>query len=127
MTGIVQDHVETFITAADLSAATVKHCFAKITAANTVNKGAAATDAVIGTIVEPAAVAAAGAQIAVQVGGTGYVRAGAAFSAGAKLTCDANGKAVTAGAGNDYFAIAVDAATQADDFVSAVFVRGKLS
>ncbi len=49
--------------------------------------------------------------------GTAIVEAGGAFAAGAKLTSDANGKAVAAAAGQVINAIAIDAAAADGDLV----------
>jgi hypothetical protein len=110
--GIPSIHTETFVTGADMS--TYRNRFLKISADNTVNLATAITDAVIG-IQEDIPHPAAGAQVNVCLLGSPQVVSGAAYGAGAKLTTNATGKAVAAAATNPYFAIAIQAATAADE------------
>ena len=67
---------------------------------------------------------AAGRAARVRCAGTSKVKAGAAFAAGAGLTTDANGKFVTAAAGEHRSAIASEAATAEDDIVEALLTPG---
>jgi hypothetical protein len=104
--------VETFIAGADLS--THKNKFLKVSADNTVSLATAMADPVIG-VQDDIPQNAAGAQVAVRLGGTVQIVAGTAFSAGAKLTTNGSGQAIVAGAGTAYFAIAIQAATALGD------------
>ena len=59
----------------------------------------------------------AGADVTVQVKDIGFWKAGAAVKAGAELMADATGKAVTATAGKFILAVALEAATAADQII----------
>jgi hypothetical protein len=117
----VPGHVETFVTGADLSAHRYK--FLKVSADNTVSLATAMADPVLG-IQWDTPFAAAGAQVAVMLSGTPMVMAGAAFSAGAKLTPNGSGLAIVATAGQAYFCIAIQAATASGDIVQAKWQTG---
>lgn len=97
--------VGSLVAAADLSAKT--HYLVKVTAADTVNL-AGAGELAIGSIGNAPA---AGEPVEIMVGIIVPVVAGAAVSAGAEVASDANGKAVTAIAGDRAFGIALTAAT----------------
>jgi hypothetical protein len=58
-----------------------------------------------------------GDPVTIQIKDIGYWQAGAAVAIGAELTTDANGKAVTAESGNFITAIALEAASAADDVI----------
>ena len=59
----------------------------------------------------------AGADVTVQVKDIGLWKTGASVKAGAELMSDANGKAVTATAGKFVLAVALEAATAADQII----------
>ena len=113
--------VYTFVTGADLSAHRNK--FLKVTADYTVNLATDEADAVLG-VQDDIPFAAAGAQVAVRMSHTAEVIAGAAVTAGAKVTCDAQGRAVAAAAGENYHGIALEAATAAGDLIEVFLVKG---
>ena len=117
----IPGHMETFVAGADLSAD--KYKAAKVSADNTVSRATANTDPVIGVIWD-IPYAASGAQGGVMLTGTPDVMAGAAFSAGAKLTPNASGLWIAATTGQAYFAIAIQAATNSGDLVQAKLQSG---
>lgn len=114
---------QTYMAAADLS--TKRYHFVRLSADNTVTTpGAAAADI---TGVQQNAPSAAGQPTLVRPtpdGGTTEIMAGAAFSAGAPLTSNAAGRAVTATTGQRFYARAVYAATADGDIVEAVLASG---
>jgi hypothetical protein len=67
---------------------------------------------------------AAGLQVNVAVEGLVQVKAGAAFSAGARLKLDASGKWIAAATTNPFYAVAEEAATADGDIVSALLRTG---
>ena len=71
----------------------------------------------IGTSINPSPTIAAGADVTVQVKDIGLWKTGAAVKAGAELMADATGKAVTATAGKFILAVALEAATAADQII----------
>ena len=118
----IPGHVETFVTGADLS--TYKNRWMKVSADNTVSLATAVTDSIIG-VLDDTPYAAAGAQAAVRMSGTAEIVAGAAISAGAKVTTDSAGRAVTATSGQAYFGIAIQAATALADLIEVnIMVQG---
>ncbi len=66
---------------------------------------------------------AAGEDVTVQIKDIGLWKAGAAVAAGAELTSDAAGKAVTATVGNFVTAIALEAATEANQIIKVQVVK----
>ena len=116
-------HTETFVTGADMS--TYRNRFLKVSADNTVNLSTAPADAVLG-VQEDIPFAAAGLQVGVCLLGTPQVNAGAAYAAGAKLTPNGSGKAITAVSTNQYFGIAIQAATAVDELPQMKLVGGYL-
>jgi hypothetical protein len=116
--------VYTLVAGADLS--THKNKFAKVTADYTVGLATANTDGVVG-VIDDIPHNAAGAQVAIRFGGTCQILAGAAFSAGAKVTPDATSRAIAAVATQDYHAIALQAATAAGDLIECFLIKGKLT
>lgn len=121
--GIPSIHTETFVTGADMS--TYRNRFVKISADNTVNLATAPADPVIG-VQEDIPWPVAGGQVNVCLLGSPQVVSHAAYVAGAKLTTSATGKAVTAVSTNQYFAIAIQAATAADELPQCNLSRGYL-
>lgn len=108
--------------AADLSGS--QFCFAKVTAADTVNITTAATDFAVGVIQNKPT-----SGQAVQLGHLGItkVKAGAGITAGDRLTSDSSGRAIaTTTSGNRYYAIATQTVTTANQLVSAVLVNGTI-
>lgn len=100
-----------------------RYCFARMTStAHTFQIAGAAPDDIIGVLQDTPS--AAGRPGRIRSLGTSEVLAGATFSAGAKLTSDANGKAVAATSGQKFFAIALEACTNANDIVEAMLVSG---
>lgn len=70
---------------------------------------------------------AAGGDVTVQIKDIGLWKTGAAVAAGAELTSDANGAAVTAAAGNYVTAIALESATAAGQTIKVQIVKsGKM-
>lgn len=65
----------------------------------------------------------AGETVSVQIKECGLWKAGAAVAAGAELTTDANGKCVTATTGNFITAIALEAATAADEVIKVQIIK----
>lgn len=114
MSQSVPGHVETFLAAADLSANDMH--WVKYSADNTVDKATADTDAICG-VQQDIPYAAAGAQVAVQLSGTTKIVAGAPISAGAPLTTDGSGRALTAASTKRYHARAIQAATALGDII----------
>lgn len=81
-------------------------------------------EAAIGVVLpETPAAAAAGDDITVQIKNIGYGRAGGAVSAGAKVAVDADGKFVTAAAGDFIVGIAMSAAAKADALFQIDFCK----
>jgi hypothetical protein len=113
--------VYTMVTGADLSAHRNK--FAKVSADYTAALATAVGDAIIG-VIDDIPYNAAGAQVAIRFGGTAQVVAGAAFAAGARLTTDASGRAITATVGQRYYAIALEAATAVGDMPEVFLQTG---
>lgn len=83
--------------------------------ARTCTQASAATQVAIGVAEEAAA--AAGAEVPVRILGITQVEAGAAIVAGAQVTTDASGRAVTAATANNVFGVAQTAAGAAGDMV----------
>lgn len=113
--------VSTFVTGADLSGA--KNKFMRISADNTINLATAPGQAVIG-VLDDTPHNAAGVQGAVRLTGTADVVAGAAVAAGAKVTVDGSGRGVLATAGQEYYGIAIQAATALGDLIEVFLTRG---
>ncbi|MCD8308899.1 MAG: DUF2190 family protein [Clostridia bacterium] len=65
----------------------------------------------------------AGNTVTVQIKECGLWKAGAAVAAGDELTTDANGKCTTAASGNFILAIALEAATAADEVIKVQIVK----
>lgn len=65
----------------------------------------------------------AGDTVSVQIKECGLWKAGAAVAAGAELATDANGKAVTATSGTFILAIALEAASAADEVIKVQIVK----
>lgn len=84
-------------------------------AARSCTQASAASQVGLGVAIEAAA--AAGVEVPVQDIGVAQVEAGAAITAGAQVTTDASGRAVTAATGNNVFGIAHTAAGAAGDMV----------
>lgn len=61
--------------------------------------------------------------VTVQIKDIGRWKAGAAIAVGAELATDASGKAVTAVTGNFIFAIALEAATAADQIILVQIIK----
>lgn len=61
-------------------------------------------------------------KVAVDVLGTAVVKSGAAFAAGASLKSDANGKAITWAASGAKVAVALQAATAADQDIEVLLI-----
>ena len=78
---------------------------------------------VLGIIIPGQDSIAADADVAVQIKDIGRWKAGAAVAVGAELATDANGKAVTATAGSFIFAIALKAATAANQIIQVQIVK----
>lgn len=93
----------------------------KLTADRTVNIGGAGEQCHGVLYDEPDA---AGMQCNVAIEGLVQVKAGAAFAAGARLELDVNGKWIAAGTGDDFFAVAEEAATAENDIISAHLQSG---
>ena len=105
--------------AADLS--TKQFLFVKVTAAEQVNAASVLGEVVVGVLQNKPDAAGRAAE----VWGPGSVTkivSSAAFSVNAVLTAAATGKAVTAGAGQYGHAIAIQAATGADQLVSVLLI-----
>lgn len=66
---------------------------------------------------------AAGEQVDIQIKDIGLWTAGAAVAKGAELCSDAAGKAITATTGKFILAIALEAATKADEIISVQIVK----
>lgn len=75
------------------------------------------------TLAEAEDAIAAGEDVTVQIKDCGKWKAGAAFAAGALLTSDANGCAVEATAGKFALAVALEAATAANQVVNVQIVK----
>jgi hypothetical protein len=111
----------TFTSSGDLSAGRYK--FVKISAAQTVALTGAGERA-IGVLTN--APDAAGKPASVRILGTVEVMCGAAVAAGNLLKSDANGKAINASVANDdFFGIALEAATADGDIIEALLVTGQ--
>lgn len=84
----------------------------------------AKTDIVLGIVImtndTPTAV---GDQVDVQIKDIGVARSGAAFAAGDELTVDTQGRMVKAVAGDNVCAIALKAATAADEYPPVMITR----
>lgn len=91
-----------------------KNRFVKILAANEIGYAAAATDAIIGVSHNDADI---GELCSVYYSGIHGVAAGAAVAAGAFVTSDASGKAVT-GTQANHIGKAIDAVTAADQILT---------
>lgn len=91
----------------------------RVSAADTVVQAGAATEALMGVNDDVAALS--GERCDIVMAGMAFVEAGAAFAVGARLTADAQGRAVAAapaaGVNNAIIGMAVDAAVAAGDIV----------
>jgi hypothetical protein len=100
----------------------------RFSAADTVVQASAVGDGLIG--VNDDAPALSGERCDVVMSGMCFVEAGAAFSAGARLTTDAQGRAVAAapaaGVNNAIIGMAVDAAVAAGDIVRMMISQHSL-
>lgn len=113
---------DTFVAGEDLSLA--HHRFVAVSADHTLIRATGPTSKVVG-IQDDKPFAAAGAQVGIRhLTGPSLIEAGAAFAAGAFLTSDGVGRAVTATAGQAYFAIATKPATALGDHVAVTMVKG---
>ncbi|MEW5885552.1 MAG: capsid cement protein [Pseudomonadota bacterium] len=92
-----------------------------LSAADTAALATSATAASIG--ISDQIQVAAGQRIDVVVAGIADVTAGAAVAHGAPLTADAQGRAVTAAAGNRVIGVALDAAAAAGDRIRCVIAH----
>ena len=92
---------------ADLSAESNRYKIVKLSAANTVVLAAADTDVFFGTL-ERGAIS--GQPVHVQIAGMAKVRAGAAITAGARVSSDAAGKAKTGAVADMILGTAVETA-----------------
>jgi len=114
---------KTFKAAADLSTALKRYTFVKLTTDNTVNTcGAGETP--VGVQQNLPDAAGKGLVAALIGSGGSKLRVGAAVAAGAKLKSDSTGRGTTAAAANEYFAIAIGAASNADEVVEVVLQNG---
>lgn len=104
-----------FVTGATVNALRI----VKYGTAPAVIQGAAATDALLGVTTNTAA-AVSGETVDVVMFGEAQVTAGAAVAAGAFLTSDATGRAVTAAATNPCIGRALTAAAAADDVITVL-------
>lgn len=115
----------TFIANADLTAEL--HKFMRFVSGERINATVAGGAGAIGVLYkvegDPDA-GAAGDECNVMVLGVAVVRAGGAFTPGARLTSDATGRAVVSAATNWHCAIALEEATAADQYVAALIVHG---
>ena len=110
---------------ADLSAATLRYTFVKIVAAG----GTTAVAAEFPIAVQQNMPKSGGAlQLAlVDGGGSSKLRAHAAIAVGDKLNVAAAGRAITTTtAGDEYFAVAKEAATAKDEIIEAFLCRGQV-
>jgi hypothetical protein len=112
--------VSTFVTGADLS--THKNKFLRISADNTVNLATANGQPVIG-VQDDTPHNAAGVQVAVRLSGTADIVAGAAVSAGAFVTANASGQAITCTTGQMAHGIAIQAATALGDLIEVFLTK----
>jgi hypothetical protein len=100
------------------------HRFVAVSADNTVIPATGPTDSILG-VQDDKPYAAAGAQVGVRHGtGPTLVEAGATFSAGAYLTSDGVGRAVTATTGQKFSAIATKPATGVGDYIACTLQTG---
>lgn len=111
------DKTQAFAAGEDLSAK--QNYFVKISAANTVSLAGAGEDA-IGVNTENAA---SGETTGVMCEGGGKIKvvAGAIVAFGAKITSDANGKAVTAALGDYVYGTSLEAAAADKDLISMIW------
>lgn len=86
-------------------------------------KASTAGENVLGLLPAEQGNIAAGDDVTVQIKECGLWKAGAAVAAGAELATDANGKCVTATAGKFIAAIALEAATAADEIIKVQIVK----
>lgn len=104
-------------------AAVAKRRIVKFDGSGDIVQGAAAADLLVG-ISDQAADIAISERVDVHMSGQPEVEAGAAIAAGAPVTADANGKAVTAGvAGNVAIGFAVESADADGDIITIHIVR----
>ena len=100
----------------------------RVSAADTVVQSASATEAHVGVNDDVAPLS--GERCDIVMAGMCFVEAGAAFAVGARLTSDAQGRAVAAapaaGANNSIIGMAVDAAVAAGDIVRMVISQHSL-
>ncbi|MBQ7569136.1 DUF2190 family protein [bacterium] len=88
-------------------------------------QASAGTDVLLGVAQDEAH--EANDDIAIAVSGIVSVTAGAAVSAGAYVTADANGKAIAATAGTNYLGVALEAAAAADDRICVAIRFGAIA
>lgn len=112
----IEGNTRTFKAAVDLS--TKLFYIVKLTAANTVNLAAAATDAAIMGVInrKPAAAVGANIEVLLRTGaGTGKVILGGTVSRGDRLTTNASGQAITTTtAANEVIGMAIEAGVSGD-------------
>ena len=110
---------QTFTAGEDLSAK--QYHFVKLNAANSVHVCDTATDQILGVLQNAPA---SGEAANVMILGISKLTASAAIAAGANLSCDADGKAVTVTVGSDVTtyvgAVALEAASAEDEVISCL-------
>ena len=105
--------------------AVTKRRLVKFDGSGNVVQASAAADLLIGVSDSAGDVAASGDRIDVLMGSQPEVEAGAAIAAGAPITSNANGKAVTAGVGEIAIGFAVEGADADGDIITIHYARHK--
>ena len=122
-TTINESPVVTGVAAAEISAGSF--LVAKFDGNGKIVKAGAAGEKVLGLMIAETNGVAAGDDVTIQIKDQGLWTAGAPIAAGALLTTDANGKAVTASAAGQYIlAMALEAASAADKVIHVAIIHG---
>jgi hypothetical protein len=117
---------KTLKAAADLSAAAKQFTFVKVTADQTVNTAGAGERAV--GVQQNLPTSGKGCVVAlIGGGGSSRLQVGGAVAAGDPLKSDASGRGVTAAGTDLYYAIALEAASNAGERVEAMLQAGRVS
>jgi hypothetical protein len=117
---------KTFDANSDLSADAKRYCFVKVSGVKEVDLCGAGEQPC--GVLQVGAIATKAVTVGVVGGGGGTkLKAGAAVTAGDPLKSDATGRGVTATTGNDFYAIALETAANADEYIEALLQSGRVS
>lgn len=117
---------KTFDANSDLSAAAKRHTFVKVSGVEEIDT-CGAGQMPIGVLQVGGAAGKASTVGLIGGGGGTQLLVGAAVTAGDPLKSDATGRGVTATSGNDFYAIALETAANADEKIEALLQSGRVA